>query len=181
MMYKRSSTLGDQMTYVSYGCATTSLDVMVLATPTNGVNANEENTQASSAAKTALFPGITTSLARSPLSSSGVTDPVSSTVPTTRQSSGLSTTAIIVISVCIGLVVLSSIVIMGCFCCIRHRRRHERIVNKPPSPVNLPPEPTVISGPGSIYSWSAGVRPGAPPPPSHYGSTLSGPTATSYH
>ncbi|KAH9875046.1 hypothetical protein J1614_004534 [Plenodomus biglobosus] len=171
--YARSSARGDSTTFYSRACGTASLDILVLATATNGANPAPTSPTADEPDNPlTLIPGFSQSL--DPTSSPS--DPSSSS-----SSSGpkLSTTSIALISVA-GFVVLALALLFGYCCCWRRRDRHSAIVY-PTGPVRPPYQQTEphAPGPGSINNWNLDVPVGASPsvaPSNAGGSEYGGPS-----
>ncbi|EMD96184.1 hypothetical protein COCHEDRAFT_1069667, partial [Bipolaris maydis C5] len=112
--YARSSTLSDSTTFISLTCGTTSEDVLLLATVTNGAKQTASGTPAQeteNADPLAGFPSIPD------LSPTGTTSTRNTPAPTGSSSDGpaLSTRSIVIISV-VGAVVLLLAVAIG-WCC----------------------------------------------------------------
>jgi hypothetical protein len=172
--YARTSALGATNTYYSYACGTASADVLVLATATNGA----AQTDASDPTGAGDNPLLTIPGVNLPTETGTGTNSMSNN-PTTSKSP-LSTTAIALIAVA-GVVIISIVLFLGYWFCLRERKRKHEIVY-PPAPPQLDYQQTVSggAGPGSIYSWNSSVPSGANPhvAPSVVGSDLSGGTAT---
>ncbi|EMD69090.1 hypothetical protein GGP41_004895 [Bipolaris sorokiniana] len=188
--YMRSSTLSDEITFVSLTCGTTSEDVLVLATVTNGAKqtasgkpAAEQTESADPLAGFPSIPGLS--------SPTGTTSTRNSPAPTGSGSNGpaLSTRSIVIISV-VGAVVIFLGVGIG-VCCWRkkakdwwreRRNRNKHIIDPARIPqaqyqrTNYQPSNYQPTDPGLINSWRNGTPLGASPDvdPSVNGSVYGG-------
>jgi len=139
------------MTYYSYACGTTSSDVLVLETATNGGNRNP-----------------------APAPTGDDSDPLASipglAIPSTAGSStgagqnGGHNKSVLSIGIIVAIVVVGGALSIAagivCWCLLRRHRENDRVI-KNPSMAQPPYQPTNPTG--SIYSWNAGVPVGAPP------------------
>jgi hypothetical protein len=168
--YARSTSLGATDTYYSWACGTTSDDILVLATMTNGGAVQTADSD------TTGFDDLLQSITGGSLPPSASNNPSGGS-----SSSPISTTAIALISVA-GIAVLVIALLLGYFCWWRKRYRENNNVVQQSKPSQLTYEPTVTQGPRTeiIPSWSGRTPFGANPnvPPSEAPSDYVGPTAS---
>ncbi|KAH7377275.1 hypothetical protein BKA66DRAFT_588825 [Pyrenochaeta sp. MPI-SDFR-AT-0127] len=147
--YARSSVRGAYQTFYSYGCGTTTSDILVLETSTNG---NQETAPEPTSAGSVPFvsiPGFTPSLFASPS-----TSPSSATI----NKSGLSRRRIVLIALLSAGALLIAIIVIYFF--IWRRRQQNKTTMYPPPPYQPPYQspypPPMLNGPppGPNYPWN---------------------------
>jgi hypothetical protein len=171
--YARSSALGATNTYYSWACGTTSDDILMLATVTNGAfqTPHSDPTGIEELLRSFTDASLPTAASNNPPVGGGGGG----------SSNPISNTAIALISVA-GIGVIAIALLIGYFCWWRRRYNENTGIVQQTKPSHLPYEPTVTQGPPTEYipSWSGGIPLGASPnqPPSEPArSEYSGPTA----